>query len=664
MRERSESRTKVAKFVIFVCFLVIAPLIYHLTPVYALSNQDCYSCHGSKDILQMSKADLRQMVIPVRGVKKVSPGVTSLYVDPTKYKASVHGSLGCTDCHTDITQVPHKQYLAPVDCSMCHPDVAAQYKKSRHFKISNEPCWACHDPHTEVPIKQLSQNQRISICLRCHAGTPHDWLPQPQTHFKYLECTVCHSPKATKGMFLHFYVVKDGKRVPVTYSELAKALDTKNPNLFEVIDANRNGKLDPREIRVVLDDLKGAGISYCGLQEEILVTKPYHNFTDQVKNIKDCAMCHTSVSPFYKTIQVEIPEKNGGYKLYPVNRQYLAKMPPIPNQHAYLNSVHAKNGVTCLNCHSEFKVFKKGGKIVVKSPGVVVCANCHPGVMEQYKKSLHYRVSKKICYNCHDPHAVVPFDQLTAAQRRAICEKCHTDALEKHSWLPQADIHFKYLECTMCHSPGAKKGIVYFFQGVTLNGKTVYLGYQELAKILGKSKVDISKYIEKNSNGKVSAFELASFLKVLNSHRSKLAEMDLKAVCMGVRLVVLKPVHNFTDKGLKAKDCTICHSANAPFYSKVLLEIPEANGGIQTLPLDRTVLTGAHGIVGTSDFYLLGEHRLTKQDLEQLWYTIKSIGYRWLDILGILILLGGFAFAGLHTFFRILTIGNRSKHIK
>ncbi len=664
MRERSESRTKVAKFVIFVCFLVIAPLIYHLTPVYALSNQDCYSCHGSKDILHMSKADLRQMVIPVRGVKKVSPGVTSLYVDPAKYKACVHGSLGCTDCHTDITQVPHKQYLAPVDCSMCHPDVAAQYKKSRHFKISHEPCWACHDPHSEVPIKQLSQKQRISICLRCHAGTPHDWLPQPQTHFKYLECTVCHSPKATKGMFLHFYVVKNGKRIPVNYAELAKALDTKNPNLFEVIDTNRNGKLDPREIRVVLDDLKGAGISYCGLQEEILVTKPYHNFTDQVKNIKDCAMCHTAKAPFYKTVEIEIPQKDGSFKNYPVSRQYLAKMPPIPNQTAYLNSVHAKNGVTCLNCHSEFKVLKEGGKVVVKSPGIVVCANCHSDIMEQYKKSLHYRVSKKICYNCHNPHAVVPFDQLSAAQRRAICEKCHTDALQKHSWLPQADVHFKYLECTMCHSPGAKKGIVYFFQGVTLNGKTIHLSYQALAKLLGKPKVDISKYIEKNQNGRVSAFELASFLKELNVNKSRLADLDLKEVCMGVRLVVLKPVHNFTDKGLKAQDCTICHSANAPFYSKVLLEIPEASGGIRTLPLDRTVLTGAHGVVGTSDFYLLGEHRLTKQDLEQLWYTIKSIGYRWLDILGVLILLGGFAFAGLHTFFRILTIGNRSKHIK
>ncbi len=656
----SKSRNCVAKFVLFVFFLAVAPLFCHVGVAKALSNQDCYNCHGSSDITHMSKSDLRQMVIPERGTQRISMGLTSLYVDPAKYKASVHSSLSCTDCHSDITQIPHKEYLAPVDCSMCHPDVAAQYAKSRHYKYSRKKCWACHNPHAELPVNKLSQKQRIAICLRCHKGTPHDWLPQPGTHFKYLECTVCHSPKATKGMFLHFYRVKDGKRVALTYAQLSKALGVKDRNLFRVIDTNGNGKLDVGEIDRVVQDLKSAGCKTCGIQEEILVTKPYHNFTDQVQHIKNCEMCHTAKSPFYKTVEVKIPKKGGGFSLYPVSRQYLAKMPPIPNQSAFENSVHAKNGVTCVDCHSEFKVFKKNGKVVVKSPGPVVCANCHPGIMAQYKKSLHYRVSKKICYNCHNPHTVRPFYDLTTAQRRAICTKCHTNAEAQHGWLPQTALHFKYLECTMCHSPGAKKGIIYYFRAITMEGKVKTLSYQQLAKLLGRSKVDIAKYIEKNGNGRVDAFELASFLKELNMHKDKLP--DIRQIDMGVRLVVLKPVHNFTDRGLKAKNCTICHSSSAPFYSKVLLEIPESGGAVQTMPLDRSVLTGAHGLSGTGDFYLLGEHRISKADIEQLWYVVKKIGYKWLDIIGVLILLGGFGFAGLHTLFRIFTIGNRRKH--
>ncbi len=659
---KSRMKRNYRLIVVLVSFFMAVQSTFLFNAAWAVSDDDCYSCHGSSDILEMSEADRLDMVIPVKGIKKVSPGVTSLYVEQDKYSSSVHGDLSCTDCHTDISQLPHKQYLAPVDCSMCHSEVAEQYKKSRHFKISRKPCWACHNPHEEAPIDSLSQKERISICLRCHKGTPHDWLPQPETHFKYLECTVCHAPKATKGMFLQFYKSKDGNQVPLTYTEMAQALGVQKDDLFETIDINKNGKLEPFEIKAVLHQLRENGIKSCELKEEILVTSPYHNFTYKVKNIKDCAMCHTSVSPFYKTVQAEIPTKGGGVKKYPVSRDYLAKMPPIPNQHAYLKSVHAENGVTCLDCHSEFKVLKQLGKTVVKSPGIVVCAECHEDIMEKYKKSLHYKVSKKICYNCHNPHAVVPFNQLTAEQRKQICQKCHTDAPQKHKWLSQANVHFKYLECTMCHSPNASKGIVYYFRGITSDGRAVRLKYKDLAAILGKPKVDIAEYINKGQPGRVSAFELAAFLKDLNKNIKQAP--DLKYIDVGVHLIVLKPVHNFTDKGLKAKECVVCHSADASFYSKVLLEIPQLNGGVQTLPLDKSVLTGVHGISGVSDFYLLGEHRLTKQDLEDLWYTIKSIGYRWIDIIGMVIVLGGLGFVGLHTLFRIITMKNRRRRGK
>ncbi|NPA94179.1 MAG: hypothetical protein GXO58_01980 [Thermodesulfobacteria bacterium] len=640
-------------------FCLLVASLYILAPrmVSAIDNDECMDCHGSRDILEMSRSERLEMVRRVKGVKRVSPGVTSLFVDQGKYSGSVHGELECTDCHSDIEELPHRQYLAPVDCSECHPEVADQYRKSRHFKKSQKRCWQCHDPHSEPPIDELSHKQRVAICKRCHGTPVHEWLPQPETHFKYLECTVCHSPKAQKAMFLRFYVETGGKPVPVSYSQLAKALGPLDDDIFKVMDINGNGTLDPFEIKAVLNKLEEAGLGPCGLKEEILVTSPYHNFTDRVKNIKDCAMCHTSLSPFYKSVEIEVPDGKGRYKRFPVSREYLAKMPPIPNQHTYLKSVHAENGVTCLDCHSEFKVLNEMGRVKVKSPGIVVCANCHEEIMEQYKKSLHYRVSKKICYNCHNPHAVKPFTQLNAQQRRQICQKCHTDALKQHQWLSQPIVHFKYLECTMCHSPNATKGIIYYFRGITAEGRPVRLTYKDLSSILGKPDVDIAKFMDRAGSGRISALELSSFLDTLNKNVKR--TRNLKYVDMGVYLVVLKPVHNFTDRGLKAKECVVCHSADAPFYSKVLLEIPEKSGGIETLPLDKSVLTGIHGIGGVSDFYLLGEHRLTKEDLEELWLTVKSIGYRWIDIIGVVIVLGGLGFVCIHTFFRLLTIKNR-----
>jgi hypothetical protein len=36
-----------------------------------------------------------------------SDGGRSLAIDPAKHAASVHGNLGCTDCHAAIKECPH-----------------------------------------------------------------------------------------------------------------------------------------------------------------------------------------------------------------------------------------------------------------------------------------------------------------------------------------------------------------------------------------------------------------------------------------------------------------------------------------------------------------------------------------------------------------------------
>jgi hypothetical protein len=49
------------------------------TPVH---SEQCLSCHGQQGM--------------------ASESGRSIYVDPAKHQTSVHGTLGCTTCHTSI----------------------------------------------------------------------------------------------------------------------------------------------------------------------------------------------------------------------------------------------------------------------------------------------------------------------------------------------------------------------------------------------------------------------------------------------------------------------------------------------------------------------------------------------------------------------------------
>jgi Cytochrome c7 and related cytochrome c len=99
----------------------------------AQQNADCLACHSQKDLQNEAGH--------------------SVYVDGAKQKASVHGGLSCTDCHTDIKGFPHPEHPAAVNCGTCHSEPAKDMGESVHAKASAEPCLSCHgDPHAIVPV--------------------------------------------------------------------------------------------------------------------------------------------------------------------------------------------------------------------------------------------------------------------------------------------------------------------------------------------------------------------------------------------------------------------------------------------------------------------------------------------------------------------------------
>ncbi|MGB8476526.1 MAG: cytochrome c3 family protein [Candidatus Acidiferrum sp.] len=124
--------------------------------VCAQQNSECLSCHNEQSLQDQAGH--------------------SLYVNETKQKASVHGVLNCTNCHTDIKGYPHPEHPAVVNCATCHTTEAGDVAESIHAKASAHPCLGCHgNPHTILPASDpQSPVYALNIpktCGSCH-GDP------------------------------------------------------------------------------------------------------------------------------------------------------------------------------------------------------------------------------------------------------------------------------------------------------------------------------------------------------------------------------------------------------------------------------------------------------------------------------------------------------------
>ena len=150
-------------------------------------NDTCLACHGNKGFA-MPAADGK---------------MRDLHVIKDRFGRSVHGKRACQECHTDISEIPHKPGVThKVSCVSCHEalwdavkaekktgenarlGVVVQqidkYMQSIHARPSREDqsrtnatCYNCHDPHYIYTNGSPERQQwRLSIpivCGKCHA---------------------------------------------------------------------------------------------------------------------------------------------------------------------------------------------------------------------------------------------------------------------------------------------------------------------------------------------------------------------------------------------------------------------------------------------------------------------------------------------------------------
>lgn len=116
-----------------------------------------------------------------------------------------------------------------------------------------------------------------------------------------------------------------------------------------------------------------------------------------------------------------------------------------------IDSLHAKNDVSCTSCHSPHHA-KQAEFLLVKSQPEL-CYSCHLQQKAQFAMPFHHRVNEGLlqCTDCHNPHGTAGPHQLrTSAAQDAVCYKCHAD--KQGPFVFEHEV-VKVEGCESCHNP-------------------------------------------------------------------------------------------------------------------------------------------------------------------------------------------------------------------
>ena len=375
------------------------------------SDQDCLTCHGDAGM----KSDKGK----------------SLHVDGAKLKDSMHGGLGCSDCHVGVKEYPHPKAARLPSCTTCHEEPANQLPKSVHSVLGNgaASCISCHGSAHEVKaaeklipqqcaschedavhgyqagvhaVARKDGDKAAPTCLDCH-GSPHQILPSsdpnsPVSHARIpTTCAQCHGQK--------FVMERAGFSTQPFYS----------------YEESVHGKA------VAAGSTKAAVCTDCHGVHEIRAASDDKSSIFKFNVPTTCAKCHTSV-------EQEFMQSIHGQAISKGNSQA-----PV-----------------CTDCHGIHSIkshIDPTSSVAAQNLARTTCAKCHEGVRlsqelgiegrraTTYLSSYHGLAAEggsqvvANCASCHGVHNILPSSDprstINHANLARTCGQCHPGVTEK-----------------------------------------------------------------------------------------------------------------------------------------------------------------------------------------------------------------------------------------
>ncbi len=408
---------------------------------------NCVTCHGKHDILPHTDEKSKTYVMNVPALcgscHKEGTPVSKLRILSQNhilenYSLSIHGNglfqtglivtAVCTSCHRSHDILPPENPESSINrnniastCMQCH----AQIEKV-HLKVVRGESWEAK-PH-ELPI-----------CVDCHQ--PHKVQRVfYEKSFPDSKCLSCHGKK-------RFKKTVDGKTISlyVDKNDLQHSVHRNN----SCIKCHTNVSISKRP--VCLNSGK-VDCSMCHAEEVANYQTSQHGIdhANGKQNVPYCIDCHGTHNTSSKnditspTFARNIPDLCGkchreGQKAAVV---YTGKQHEIYKH--YTMSIHGKGLIksglmvtaTCVDCHTTHHELPASDPASSVYPDNIpkTCAQCHLGIYEKFKTSIHSKqVSKSkkklpACNDCHQSHTIERVDIGDFRQKILNqCGKCHLD---------------------------------------------------------------------------------------------------------------------------------------------------------------------------------------------------------------------------------------------
>ena len=294
----------------------------------------------------------------------------------------------------------------------------------------------------------------------------------------------------------------------------------------------------------------------------------------------------------------------------------------------FTHTVHAEMG--CVTCHeSVTDEHPDDGEAVTNT----ACLDCHEELGSEYMATTH--AENAVCSDCHNPHHVHGLKAVSGQDMNQQCSQCHeeSDIRESHTaWLPQADLHLAKLPCITCHTSADSYEIIL---NITHKEKTTVAGsyplskYADLKEYSGEK--EIQSLIDINGDDHISLAELRTF-----NRNPAYANLHLSGT-----MVPGEVSHDLSTLDNRY-DCTFCHASGPGSMQTSFLAFPTENGTYRRMTVDEGAMLDT--LYGTPNFYMTGSTRSAS-----------------MNIIGLIIICGGFIMPIGHGALRFLTRKNR-KH--
>ena len=339
---------------------------------FAQDNQSCNACHSDPSLVEVDSLDHSR----------------SVTVDSTLFANSVHGSLKCIDCHSDIRQLPHREKLKKVDCGSCHGDVASTFQTGIHGQslAAGDPdaprCSTCHGTHnilavtdTLSPVAPLRQPQTCGSChgredfIRTHRlpGALPAKQYENSIHARALRAGNAKAPSCSNCHRAHDILPPSDPRSPISRTNVQNTCGTCHGDIAEVYAGSIHGERT----------------------REGYASAPTCNTCHGEHNIQSPTVAQAATNPTHVSQEVCQPCHASAV----LNRAFGL---PTTQVSTYFNTYHglavargSKVAANCTSCHGVHNIYATYDPRSTVNPANLetTCGRCHPGARENFVRT-------------------------------------------------------------------------------------------------------------------------------------------------------------------------------------------------------------------------------------------------------------------------------------